>query len=1035
MSSEEPESTTAKALQIKKRKRKHKQSEIFAIPGVKKMVMSDEAQRAIFCVVGEDVTTEDPWKYITKSDILDDIEINEKESLFFNLEQTLRDNPNDKILVWYLADDSKDYEEFALCLTTEAEEKVLEIIKKRQDIMQQRLLNSVIKTIKDWTTMGSEDEVLELNDIANRNLYELEVESNFPIRQTKVMFRFRYTESIRDGYVELKPASDEVALIKRKRIDRDIQIAPINISLDMQTLHAILKQNNSTQYSLDFFENVLPTEDLIKRFHKYNEGRIEEMMESIKYNPKLNLYTNDYIVTNPQMLVQFDNFKYQEHLNIIDVNIFKGKMVSMVSWHHFWTGIIAVAYVTQANHVYRRHPFLFDEVDDAVHGLHYVAIYSVIDCVKPKLICKAPREVITIVFCEFDQDILVGGMVNGQVIIWDNLTPRIQLVEAPSMLSVNEKRYKQLIWSMMGWMKNIHDISVVQPAAVCHPRHGHKAPVSCITLSIPSEKITPLGKVEEIEGGNLSYQFATAGADGVILIWDLKQKPKMVAGSHKPRKFRRLTKKPSVLVSDESPYKILHLNMKPIYKIVMPTTMRCLGYVALTSSGFKKVTYTEQVAFTKGKERNLDMRSIYTSSFGAHTPTPYEFFLGTTTGDYISTKWEGLDYDSGEAVNFEYGKVTNWGTTVHDGPICRISYSFLLNTVLTVGGSVFALWHVEYPYNALIWRKFNENLMWGGFNPGTRTRVNVLTNSGLLSCWSLYRDSNKTFLSTQVGNCAITANKIHPKYLDMPAFAMGDEKGNVRMFYFPWKNTITLDEEKRKMGSFMANEVKARLAILDWQKKWNDKNRISSSSDDKIKREEVVQEDDVKVEMEPEPQRKVEIPLPEKMKMMWEKKEKERIAAQIRLRKQTDTAKLEKLRKPLQQVEQENAMMRQKQKQIHAQATKIFEETVKTHFPNYRKKVIDDVVDPYSESYSEAEKLQNYKYFKDIFNRADDYVNNNRYKYYFTWSKLLSDNRKRCQVRNPNTKRRRFLEDMEDITDTSEESVRSPVSSVESEDN
>lgn len=89
-----------KAL-IHKRKAKSQKyiNELFAIPGVKKLVLTEEGQNAIFCIVGQDITSEDPWKYVEKVDITDDIEIQGDGSEWFPLAPFIVDYPLEKVLI------------------------------------------------------------------------------------------------------------------------------------------------------------------------------------------------------------------------------------------------------------------------------------------------------------------------------------------------------------------------------------------------------------------------------------------------------------------------------------------------------------------------------------------------------------------------------------------------------------------------------------------------------------------------------------------------------------------------------------------------------------------------------------------------------------------------------------------------------------------------------------------------------------------------------------------------------------------------
>lgn len=60
--------------------------------------------------------------------------------------------------------------------------------------------------------------------------------------------------------------------------------------------------------------------------------------------------------------------------------------------------------------------FVEFQVVKAVHGINPVLIWCTNDTLKPKLILESPRPVMKLSFCDFDENILIGGCVNGQIV-------------------------------------------------------------------------------------------------------------------------------------------------------------------------------------------------------------------------------------------------------------------------------------------------------------------------------------------------------------------------------------------------------------------------------------------------------------------------------------------------------------------------------------------------------------------------------------------------------------------------------------------
>lgn len=74
-----------------------------------------------------------------------------------------------------------------------------------------------------WNSLGSEDEVVELQEKNLRPLFEIEVESKFPIYEGEVTFKTRNVNDARDGYIELLP--DErypLTVVNKKRVRKKL---------------------------------------------------------------------------------------------------------------------------------------------------------------------------------------------------------------------------------------------------------------------------------------------------------------------------------------------------------------------------------------------------------------------------------------------------------------------------------------------------------------------------------------------------------------------------------------------------------------------------------------------------------------------------------------------------------------------------------------------------------------------------------------------------------------------------------------------
>lgn len=228
----------------KVRKKKEKTKKIkgpqhdFDFPGVTKMIITDLCQKFINLMVGEHITAEEPWTYVEKEKLMDHLELHEGSSEFLAVHNEIAAYPEKTLLVGYIAEEcvsGNDY--FYLVTNLESKEKVLEVIERKKKEMEIRLQKSLVRPVGGWVSLGSESEV-DLEMMKNlRPLYEIELESRFPLTDATVSFKCRHVEDVRDGYVELLPdARYPITNVDRKRVDASVQAAPETICNIAQTI-------------------------------------------------------------------------------------------------------------------------------------------------------------------------------------------------------------------------------------------------------------------------------------------------------------------------------------------------------------------------------------------------------------------------------------------------------------------------------------------------------------------------------------------------------------------------------------------------------------------------------------------------------------------------------------------------------------------------------------------------------------------------------------------------------------------------------
>ncbi|KAJ8927216.1 hypothetical protein NQ314_020338 [Rhamnusium bicolor] len=310
-----------------------------------------------------------------------------------------------------------------------------------------------------------------------------------------------------------------------------------------------------------------------------------------------------------------------------------------------------------------------------------------------------------------------------------------------------------------------------------------------------------MGMLEEIpdDSDHRSMQFLTSSEDGTVLIWDLLKKPTIQPGGFKVKKLKRLKKRPSALMADVSPYTILHLNLKPIYKVKVrrPDDRSKVLAIANCYSNFCKMKYVE-VNPDKNKKANITDRIMYTPVFerGDEELKP-RIHVGTME----------------EIVNSEFSQMLSFAK-YHDGPVNSVHTADATKATLTVGGKIFAVWREDFKNRPILWRR-NRQLYtsgeWNTFEPFTFT--NKLVN-GEVENWILYASSKTPIWSLACTSEYLTTSAIHPLKLKKNIYGAGDRQGAFRLFsLYEDSSKGTVESKIKVFDQFLDREVQRKKRI------------------------------------------------------------------------------------------------------------------------------------------------------------------------------------------------------------------------------
>lgn len=165
-----------------------------------------------------------------------------------------------------------------------------------------------------------------------------------------------------------------------------------------------------------------------------------------------------------------------------------------------------------------------DEVfTKSVLRANYTLLWSFTDSLYPKIVLSSPREIVTLSFCPLDGNLLVGGMPNGQFVIWDLQSHLIDPNTAKS-IKRHEQMKRDRLHSFMHWSKSfqIAKLNIIAPIAITSAEHSHKKWVSVLYWLREDQCGNGNGLIQQhIKSGPNFKLLLTASMDGSISMWDV----------------------------------------------------------------------------------------------------------------------------------------------------------------------------------------------------------------------------------------------------------------------------------------------------------------------------------------------------------------------------------------------------------------------------------------------------------------------------------------------------------------------------------
>ncbi|KAK0131724.1 WD repeat-containing protein 63 [Merluccius polli] len=790
------------------------------------LVLTSATQELFGCRADEDLTEDKPHKLLNKGDMVQDMKTRAAVSDFSPVKQLVLDYPEDEILLVF--DREFTYgQSFYLALTPEAKERILNPPQTEDEELGevQEDEELVVKTPEPqvWVPLGSE--------------LEIEDDSTKPSRDK---LRFKFSRA-RRGFGAPVSFSDRVAgddvhtcvsykddkfSLKRKERECGVQAIPSLQTSSAQTQWKY-PRNMCTQYEPREFspeekEKYLHSEQM----RDFINSVAPRVLEALQQNHIMDVFVDDWRTLGEDVGGKVDTH-LKEYQSFTDLNYSKDKTISHINWHPSINGVVAVAMVERAS--------LEERIDNSTKLLlkpPLLLFWSFSDPINPQLLLECPDDVLSFEFCPSDPNIIVGGCMNGLVVLWD-ISAHVERLQGTRPAAGRSASVSTATFDFEEKKKN--EVPAVRYCAISAIESGHKAPITDVQWLPETFEVTRMG-VPVANTNTTCVQLVTCAPNCSVMFWDIRsQKTGAQSASDKKQKV------------EDNPYSVpdtfshLNLTWKPLVKVTLPRIDSSAAGFPYSPLKFSLQHNTRDrhpdpvpsAAPPAERPPNpLDYSSLRVPS--AKNPKSLDdvntkFYVGTEDGELVYTDWRlEKDNDSGRLFS---SKPSHY-FIAHDGLVNTVQRSpFFKDIILTVGGWTFAIWKDGVMEGALMQSPCSEKRYTAGCWSQTRPAVLFIgREDGNMEVWDLLEKSHEPSEVQNITTHSITC--IKPRLFSLPQTSVSLQKVSMgkyfekeleRLLYFmkrremrgQEKRSMETEEQRKKTESTVAEQTLEMLEEED----------------------------------------------------------------------------------------------------------------------------------------------------------------------------------------------------------------------------
>jgi len=514
--------------------------------GVKPLFIPKTTKELYKIMEGEHVSEEKPDVMVSKATILEDIQFRGAISEMKDFKTHVQAYPEDELL--FVFDDGEGCagrvfgENFVVCFTLEAKDWMLRLLEEKE-----RKKNEPEKVEGEE---GEEEEEIPIPPLRRDIFYpqeytqvnDEEVFKHLTVTESRPKIKFSFSRKrgefegdfkfsdrdAQDWCTDFRSYRDQNFELRRMELEKGVQaVPPTNESRSQTTWFR--KQNRAIEYSsLELEEEKAKEVETDEEFAKFMQSTAPKVIDALKQNETIDVFFDEFsnLAEDDATVGGKGEQELQECYSFTYMHGGDGQgdkekpCIGCIDWFPGKKDVVAVSLVSSAK--------LDDRLEeDGKIKKSYILIWNFADQINPELVLEAPADVHSFKFHPENEDMIVAGLANGQVIVYELKEARLEAI-------ARKKGKKD------GSSQAAAEVPTVKHVKMSTIEGSHKKDVTDLQW-LPKDTCVkaPYGKrVDSEDAKKGTKQFITTSFDGQVMIWDLhymkkekdprKEKPDLV---------------------------------------------------------------------------------------------------------------------------------------------------------------------------------------------------------------------------------------------------------------------------------------------------------------------------------------------------------------------------------------------------------------------------------------------------------------------------------------------------------------------------